>query len=152
MTTLANAITETPSLDGLRLRALAYETLKAYERDPRKAIVAFLAAVRSDRNLLFELIGYAAARERAFIYLDGAAADMAGGEAQGPVERRPGARSSPAATETEGGEAQLSFDRHDHDRASPSAPVSDDGDARVRLERLDDGRSLSSEAPSEEAR
>jgi hypothetical protein len=43
MTSLAKAITETPSLDALRLRALAYESLKACERDPRKAIVGFLA-------------------------------------------------------------------------------------------------------------
>jgi hypothetical protein len=128
MPTLAKVIIETPSLDGLRLRALAYESLKNSNREPRQAIDGFFAAVRSDRALLFELIGYAATRDRALEYLDSAAADM--------------------RNQTEGEEARNQFERQGRDRSSPSAPVSDDGDAHSEDERQAVIRSSSSEAAS----
>ena len=104
MPSLAKAIVETASLDALRLRGRAYESLKAYELDPRKAVGDFLTAVRSDRGLMFELIGYAAARDRALAYLAAAAADM--------------------RHETEGAEAHDLCERHEKARSAPSAPVS----------------------------
>lgn len=128
MTTLAKMIVETPSLDGLRLRALAYESLKNSNLEPRQAIDGFFAAVRSDRALLFELIGYAAARDRALEYLDSAVADM--------------------RHETEGGEAHRSPERPEIARSSFSAPASDDGEARHDVERHLCDRSPSSEALS----
>ena len=70
MTTIAKTPIETMSLDALRLRALAYESLKNGNRDPRQAIDSFFAAVRFDHALLFELLGYAAVRDKALAYLD----------------------------------------------------------------------------------
>jgi hypothetical protein len=124
MTTLAKAIIETASLDALRLRGRAYESLKAYELDPRKAVGDFLTAVRSDRGLMFELIGYAAARDRALAYLTAAAADMRheteGAEAHSRNERQGYVRSAPSAPASDGGDAQVSDECRICDRSSPS--------------------------------
>lgn len=128
MTALAKAIVETAALDASRLRARAYESLRNYELDPRKAIGDFVGVVRSDRGLLFELIGYVAVRDRALVYLDSAAADM--------------------RNETEGGEAHLVIERRPESRSPPSAPLSDAGDAQVKHERQSGIRSPAPEARS----
>ena len=127
MASLAEAIIEIADLDASRLRARAYESLKTYELDPRKAVGDFLTAVRSDHGLLFELIGYAAVRDRSLAYLESAAADM--------------------RNETEGEEAHPKRDRHVATRSSPSVPASDDGDAHRVIERPEKDRSPSSETP-----
>lgn len=149
MPSLAEAIIETASLDAMRLRGRAYESLKTYELDPRKAVGDFLAAVRSDRGLLFELIGYVAARDCALVYLEGAAAEMRnekeGGEAPGLRDRHTSIRSSPSAPSPNAGEQHTATLNAENQVAALPAPPSDGGDAHQTDERRWAARSSSSE-------
>lgn len=154
MSKLATIIAETQSLDALRLRGLAYAALKSANLDPKQALDKFFNSVRSDRALLLELFGHAAARSLALAYLDAAANDMGGAEAQPTTGRPLSARSSPPALSVsdDTGDAHESVDRLSRGRSSASSESSsldttnsdDDNDAHVHCERQNDARSSSS--------
>ena len=154
MSKLATIIADTQSLDALRLRGLAYDALKHANLDPQQALDKFFTSVRSDRALLLELIGHVAARSLALAYLDAAAADMGGEDAQALAERLRRTRSSPPGTVSDDvDDAHESVDRPLYGRSSVSSESSpsdttnsDGGDAQMTPERQSGSRSSPSEA------
>ncbi len=155
MSKLAEVIIESPSLDALRLRGLAYDALKSANLDPQQALDKFFNSVRSDRALLLELMGTAAARSLALAYLDQAAEDMGGEAAHFAGERQNNSRSSPPnhAVSDDTDDAHESVDRPLAGRSSVSSESSsldimnsDGHEAQPTSDRYLDVRSPLSEA------
>ncbi len=153
MSALKDAIIATPSLDSLRLRALAYKAMQAAAMNPHLAVESFLTEVRRDRAILYELVGDKRARSIAFAYLEAATLDMKHesecGEAHHSVDRHDAGRSSPSDPNSETGEAQLTYERQPSHRPPVSEPHSEAEGAQCVFDRHGGHRPLVSEPQDE---